>query len=500
MSGTTVIPTIRVTFNASLDSISASKAVQLYSSGKLVAVSIHLENKDSVLVFRPVSPLPFLASHDVLIDNQLQSADGRNLLSACQFRFTTAVDPADKFPRVDDETLLTLLQRKTFSYFWEFGHPVSGLARERNSSGDLVTSGGSGFGIMALVVGVERGFITRSEGLGRLKKITDFLLFKADRFHGAFPHWLNGATGKVIPFSPKDDGGDLVETSYLMAGLLCASSYFDQATPEETTLRKNIDMLWHDVEWNWYTQGKDVLYWHWSPNYQWAMNHRIQGWNEALITYILAAASPTYPITKKVYDAGWALNGAIRNGRSFYGISLPLGPDIGGPLFFSHYSFLGIDPRNLKDAYGNYQQQVRAHTLIQTNYCIKNPRNYDGYSADCWGLTASDNPWGYDAHSPTNDKGVISPTAALSSMPFTPEESMRATRYFYYVLGDKIFGQYGFTDAFSLTHSWFANSFLAIDQGPILIMIENHRSGLVWRTTMKHPDIQRGLDNLGFTY
>lgn len=495
-----VNPSIRVAFTTAVDTSSAREAVQFFSAGALVQVLVTFENYDSIMLVRPRQPLPFLTSHDLLINNALKDKKGNNLLSACQYRFTTPLDFSDKFPRITDDSLLTLVQRQTFRYFWDFAHPVSGMIRERNTSGDLVTSGGTGFGIMALLVGIERGFITREQGRNRILKITDFLLRKADKFHGAFPHWLDGSTGKVIPFSTRDDGGDLVETSYLMAGLLCAFEYFSTQDPNEILLQAQIDTLWREVEWDWYTQGKDVLYWHWSPRYEWAMNHRIEGWNEALITYILAASSPTHPIKSSVYDSGWARNGAMRNGRMFYGKTLPLGYDYGGPLFFAHYSFLGIDPRKLSDKYGSYSEQVVAHSLINYQYCVDNPRNFIGYSPDCWGLTASDNPWGYDAHSPTNDKGVISPTAALSSMPFTPVESMKALHTFYYILGDKLFRQYGFVDAFSLQYFWFADSFLAIDQGPILIMIENYRTGKIWELTMQHHDIQNGLETLGFTY
>ncbi|MCE2789616.1 MAG: Ig-like domain-containing protein [Saprospiraceae bacterium] len=351
-------PQIQIFFNSPIDSASATQALSLYAGGELIPVGISFENNDSTLVVRPISPLGYLTTHDILVDNQLKDKTGRFLLSACQIRFTTELDLKDKFPRISDDSLMTLVQRQTFAYFWDFAHPVSGLARERNTSGDLVTAGGSGFGIMALLVGVERGFITRQQARERLLKITDFLLHKADRFHGAFSHWLNGATGKAIPFSQRDDGGDLVETSYLMAGLLSASSYMGQQRPDEIKIRSQIDSLWTQVEWNWYTQGQNVLYWHWSPNYQWSMNHRIQGWNECLITYVLAASSPTFPISKNVYDSGWTRAGAMKNSRTFFETKLPVGPDYGGPLFFAHYSFLGLDPRNLKDANASYSEQV----------------------------------------------------------------------------------------------------------------------------------------------
>jgi hypothetical protein len=334
--------------------------------------------------------------------------------------------------------------------------------------------------------------------LQRMQTIVGFLKNKADKFHGAFPHWLNGNTGAVVPFSAKDNGADLVETSFLMQGLITARQYFSNADPAESSLRNDINDLWHGVEWNWFRKNNEnVLYWHWSPNFFWEMNHQIKGWNECLITYVLAAASPTYAIPKIVYDNGWASNGGMKNGNTYYGITLPLGPPLGGPLFFSHYSFLGINPNNLTDAYANYFTQNKNHSLINYSYAVADPKKH-GYRDSIWGLTASDIPNGYTASSPTNDVGVIAPTAALSSFPYTPVESMKALKFFYYKLGDKLWKEYGFVDAFSLNQLWFANSFLAIDQGPIIIMIENHRSGLLWDLFMSAPEVKAGLSNLGF--
>ena len=412
---------------------------------------------------------------------------------------TFEIDSTNKFPVISDEALLTLVQKQTFKYFWDFGHPMSGLARERNTSGDVVTSGGSGFGIMTIPVAIERKFINRAEGLERMQKIVGFLKDKTQKFHGAFPHWINGATGAVIPFSTKDNGADLVETSYLIQGLLTARQYFNGTETAETTLRADINTIWYGVEWDWFQKDKgNVLYWHWSPEYNWDMNLPIKGWNECLITYTLAASSPTHPITKSVYDNGWTGNGSFVNGKNYLGLTLPLGEPYGGPLFFSQYSFLGINPTNLTDRFTNYFTQNKNHTLINYNYCKSNPKAYYGYSDQCWGLTASDIPDGYTASSPTNDKGVIAPTAALSAFPYTPVESMKALKFLYYKLGDKMWGEYGFYDSFSLAQPWFATSYLAIDQGPIIIMIENYRSALLWNLFMSCPEVKTGMKNLDF--
>ena len=378
------------------------------------------------------------------------------------------------------------------------------MARERSNRGndygsEVAATGGTGFGIMSILVAVNRKWVTRDSAVNHLLKLVKFLS-KSDKYHGVFPHWLNGATGKTIPFSSKDDGGDLVETSYLFQGLLCAREYFKQDNPKEKELRNRITWMWNDVEWNWHTRGGiSVLYWHWSPNNGWSMNAEIRGWDECLITYVLAASSPKYPIDAEVYDRGWANSNHFKNAREYYGIKLPLGFDYGGPLFFAHYSFLGLDPKGLKDKYADYWEQNLNHTLINREHCIRNPNNYKGYGADCWGLTSSDSYSGYATHSPTEDRGVISPTAALSSFPYTPVYSMQALRHFYIDLGDRIWREYGFVDAFSESKEWYAKSNLAIDEGPIVVMIENYRTGLLWKLFMNIPEIQNGLKKLGFT-
>jgi len=404
---------------------------------------------------------------------------------------------------LSDTALLTLVQKQTFRYFWEFSHPVSGMARERSNPAygygdEVVTTGGTGFGVMAVIVATQRGWITRDSAARHLLKMVAFLS-KADAYHGVFPHWMNGATGKTIPFSRKDDGADLVESSYLFQGLLCVRQYFDQDNNIESQLRNRINSLWNDVEWDWFTKGgEEVLYWHWSPNNGWAMNFPVRGYNECLIMYVLAASGERYPVTSAVYHRGWAQSNFFKNGKEFYGIKLPLGFDYGGPLFFSQYSFLGLDPTNLTDRYANYWEQNKNHTLINRAWCIDNPQKFKGYGENCWGLTASDNFEGYNAHAPGNDLGVITPTAALSAFPYTPEYSMQALKHFYFDLGDKIWSDYGFVDAFSETNNWYATNYLAIDQGPIIVMIENYRTGLLWKLFMSCPEIQNGLKKLDF--
>ena len=494
-------PVIRLSFKSNIDRSTVAANIQLkQASGTPVSYNVSYERGDSTLLISPTSSLENLKRYNIAVATNLKSANGGRLINAVSIDMLTAIDSTSKFPTISDDSLMTLVQKQTFKYFWDFAHPVSGLARERNSSGDIVTSGGSGFGIMAIVAGTSRGFVTRTQALTRIKTIVSFLKNTAQRFHGAYPHWLNGATGVVVPFSAKDNGADLVETSYLIAGLITAKEYFNGSNADEMALRDDITSIVDAVEWNWFRKGSEnVLYWHWSPNFGWDMNLPIRGWNECLITYVLAAASKNYSIPKTVYEQGFAQNGGMKNGTSYYGINLPLGEAFGGPLFFSHYSFLGINPNGLRDQYADYKQQVVNHSRINHLYATANPKNQFGYSSLVWGLTASDIQNGYTASSPTNDVGVIAPTAALSSMPFTPTESVATMKFFYYVLGDKIWKDYGFVDAFALKTPWFADSFLAIDQGPIIVMIENYRSGLIWNLFSSNPDVKAGLLKLGFT-
>lgn len=492
---------ISILFNGKVDTTKFDKD-NFFIMGLGTDYRYRFEKTQNWLHITPARPLEPLSKYRLVVFPGKNL--GGNVVGEYEFAFRTRLDSTPKFPKISDEELLTLVQRQTFRYFWDYAHPVSGLIRERSGSGDLVTMGGSGFGLMAILIGIERNFITRQEGFDRISTMVNFLNRPGtDRFHGAFPHWMNGITGRTIPFSARDDGADLVETAFLMQGLLAVQEYFRNGSPAEQALVQTIQQMYEAVQWSFFRRNNEnVLYWHWSPNFGWAMNHPIRGWDESLMVYVLAAGSPTFSIPAEVYHQGWARSGSypMVNNRMFHGIRLPLGPALGGPLFFAHYSFLGLDPRNLRDQYAHYWEQNRAHTLINRAHSIANPNNFVGYSSSVWGLTASDVDHGYSASSPTNDLGVIAPTAALSSMPYTPAESMEALRFFYFVLGDKIWGPHGFYDAFNLTTLWFARSYLAIDQGPIIIMIENHRTGLIWDLFMRNENVRRGLQNLGFSF
>lgn len=422
--------------------------------------------------------------------------------------------PDDNRPMnfASDDAFLDFIQKTHFNYMWEGAEKTSGLAPERihmdgvypENDADVITTGGSGFGIAGLIVAMEHGFISRNEGVDRLHQIADYLA-KADRFHGVWSHWIYGKTGKAKPFSQKDDGADLVESAFLIQGLLIAREYFKNGNESEKQLAQKIDQLWREMEWDWFLNGEDVLYWHWSPNYGWEMNFPLEGYNECFITYILAASSPTHPIPASAYHNGWARKGAIKSDKVAYGYPLILkhngAEEYGGPLFWAHYSYIGLSPKGLSDQYANYWDLNRNQALINYSYCVQNPKGFKGYGENCWGLSASYTVDGYTAHMPmNNDKGVITPTASLSSFPYTPDESMRALKHFYNDLGDKLWGKYGFYDAFSIQNNWYPQRYLAIDQLTIAPMIENYRTGLLWNLFMGAPEIQEGLKKLGFTY
>lgn len=419
---------------------------------------------------------------------------------------------------MSNEELLDMVQEASFRYYWEGAEVNSGLALE-NIPGrrNMIATGASGFGIMALIVGAERGFITKDEFITRMRKIVGFVE-NGDRFHGALPHFMDGSTGKVEAFFGKyDDGADLVETSFFMQGLLAAAQYLSKNNSEEKDLRDRISNIWKEVEWNWFKKQEDspYLYWHWSPEHQWHINHKLIGWNETMITYFLAIASPTNGISPEMYYSGWASQDTIAqnyrsnwgqtsegsmyaNNTSYFGIPLEVGVGVGGPLFFTHYSFLGLDPRKMEDNYTNYFDTNRDIVSINYRYSLENPGNYEGYGKNSWGLTASDGPWGYKAREakPEMDDGTIAPTGAIASFPYTPEKSMDALKHFYREYGSFLWGEYGFRDAFNLSEDWVANIFMGLNQAPMVVMIENHRSALIWDLFMKNENVQEALQEI----
>jgi exo beta-1,2-glucooligosaccharide sophorohydrolase (non-reducing end) len=425
---------------------------------------------------------------------------------------------ASTHPMTDGE-LLTMVQRASFRYYWEANEPHSGMTRESTpGNDDMIAVGASGFGIMAITVGADRGFITRQQAIDRLLRITAFLS-TADRFHGAWPHFLSGSTGHCLPaFDMYDNGADLVETSFLMEGLLTARQYFRGNSPSERELYDHITKLWEGVDWNWFraTPERDALYWHWSPQYSFYISFRLTGWNEVMITYLEAIASPTHGIPGSDYYSGWTGEGTgnhYANGNTYYGIKLPIGTGTGGPLFFTDYSFMGFDPHGIHDRFADYYDNNRAQALINQAYCIHNPHHWKGYGADAWGLTAVDGPddhvssdgmatfpSGYVPYEPTPDldDGTIAPTGAISAFAYTPKESMAALKHSYRDLGPQVWSIYGFRDAFNQQRNWSSDITMGLNQAPMVVMIENYRTGLIWKNFMANPEIRPMLTRIGF--
>ncbi|MBI2496618.1 MAG: hypothetical protein HYV75_01360 [Opitutae bacterium] len=428
----------------------------------------------------------------------------------------SAAVSAHPHPMSDDE-LLDMVQLGCFRYYWEAGHPDAGLAPEILPGDEhMLALGGNGFGVMALIAATERGFVPRAQAAERLVKITRFLA-RADRYHGAWSHFLDGRTAKTMPYFGKfDNGGDLVETAFMIQGLLAARQYFDRDNPAEREIRESATRFWREVEWDWYRQrpDSDVLYWHWSPDHGFHINHPLIGWNETSIIYLLAIVSPTHPVPASLWHTGWAGQSPLHveyrrgwsrttegdhftNGHSYHGIRLEVGEGNGAELFFTHFSFMGFDPRGLRDRYTNYFRNNRAIALIQQAYAIENPRKFAGYGADCWGRSAGVNSGGGRAL-PRDDNGTINTMASLASMPYTPAESMAALRHFYRDLGPKTWGPYGFYDGFNETQNRFDADYMALNQAPIVVMIENHRTGLIWKNFMANPEIAPALKAIGF--
>jgi exo beta-1,2-glucooligosaccharide sophorohydrolase (non-reducing end) len=419
----------------------------------------------------------------------------------------------------NDDELITMLQEACFHYYWDGADPSSGMTLE-NIPGDdrIVATGASGFGIAALVVGVDRGFITREEGIERLTKIVNFLEH-AQRYHGAWSHFMNGSTGKTMPvFGMFDNGGDLVETSFLIEGLLTARQYFHGNNSAEQELYRRITDLWKTVEWDWYrgNPSSNFIYWHWSAEWASQIHHPLIGFNEVMITYLLSLSSPTHGVPVEMYYSGWAAQSQTAisyragwsqstdgdhygNGHTYYGIKLDVGAGTGGPLFFTHYSYLGFDPHFLHDRYtSSYFENNRNIALINRAYCIANPKHFKGYGQDAWGLTASDGPHGYVPFAPDDfyDRGTITPTGALASFPYTPEASMTAFKHYYRDLGAQLWGIYGPRDAYNPGANWISPIYMGLNQAPITVMIENYRTGLVWKQFMSNPEIGEMLRKL----
>lgn len=408
-----------------------------------------------------------------------------------------------------DTDLLDLEQRAAFYFFWYASNPNTGVSLDRMTNPTLGATGSTGFGLTTYPIAVERGWITRTQAAERTLKVLRFYRDTADRFHGFYPHFLNSETGKVIELFDKDNGADIVESAYFFAGALTCRQYFTGADAVESEIRQIATDLYNAADWQFVrrnTAGDTLqnLSWWWSPTYGFQNGGRVTGFNEAMIVYLLALGSPTHAVPASVYHQGWA--GSYRRNQSHYGIPLQV-ESWSSSLFTYQYTPCWVDFRNKQDAYANYFETSRNATLINRQWCIANTGHYVGYSDSLWGLTACDGPGyspfrGYDARGPfQSDDGTIAPTAALASMPFTPNESLAALRYMFDHHRDGLWGAYGFKDAFNLTANpdWFDPDYIGIDQGPIVIMIENYRSQLIWNLFMSSPEVAAAMAKAGFT-
>lgn len=421
--------------------------------------------------------------------------------------YTNCITQLDKEEKrfQKDREIFEETHKASFMYFWELGHPVSGLTPRKSLANKRydIGVGASGFGIQAVIVGVHRGWVSREEVLDRLLKITKFLENTAVRFHGVFPHLLHGETGEIIVFGGQD-GADIQETSNLMMGLLMARTYFDRDTPKEVQLRNEINKLWEAVDYRVH-EYQDALWWNHSDSQEEnnGLKLLMKGYTESMTSYVLALGHPTHGIQTSSYK-GYVEGKNFVNGKEYYGYTLDVGKPTGGPLYLAQTPFLALDPRDMQDQYTYYWSRSIAHSLINYAYCVDYaPAEYK-YSEGDWGLTASQVPsedGGYNNMAgPKKDTGTIAPSAALGVFPYVPYQSMMALRNFYENHKEGLWAEYGFKDSYSMYRDWYSDRYLGLDQGRTVIMMENYRSGLFWELSKKVPELQVAKEKMGIHY
>lgn len=400
-----------------------------------------------------------------------------------------------------DDEFLDYVQQTSFDYFWYLANPTNGMVADRSTPTSPCSIAAVGFGLTCIGIGIDHGWISRTQGVARvLTTLNTFLNGPQGTnasgtigYKGWFYHFLDMNTALRSPASELSS----IDTALLLAGILHAKQYFDGTNTDEISIRTKADAIFNRVDWNWMAQGTNVISMGWFPSGSFIANNWI-GYNEGMILYILGLGAATNPLPASAWSRwtsgyAWATN----YGQAF--VTFP-------PLFGHQYSHCWIDFRHNADAYMNsknstYFQNSRRATLAQRSYCIANPLNRVGYSSNVWGLTACDGPSGYGTHGAPpaeNDDGTIAPTAAGGSMAFAPEYALPALRHFYTQFRFRIWTAYGFRDAFNLGAQWYASDTLGIDQGPIVVMIENYRTQRVWRRFMQNEEVQRGLQRAGF--
>ena len=409
-------------------------------------------------------------------------------------------------PFASDDAFLDYVQQANFDYFWYAANPANGLVPDRSATGSACSIAAVGFGLTAIGIGIDHGWISRTQGVARvLTTLNTFLQGPQGAntsgtigYKGWFYHWLDMNTAL------RASGSELssIDTTLLLSGILYSKQYFNGANSDETSIRTMSDAIFNRVDWNWMAQGTDAVAMGWQPTSGFTGYGNWVGYDEGMILYLLGLGIATNPLPA----SAWSYWTSGYTWYTYYGESFVLFP----PLFGHEYSHCWIDFRHIADAYMNsqsstYFENSRRAALAQRAYCIANPANpplgWVGYSGNVWGLTACDGPTGYNAHGAPpalNDDGTIAPTAPGGAMAFTPEYSLPTLQYFYSQFRLHIWTAYGFHDAFNLSAQWYDTDELGIDQGPIVIMIENYRTQRPWRLFMQNEEVQRGLQRAGF--
>jgi len=414
----------------------------------------------------------------------------RNLLVAFLCLLLAPVTAFSTFsPSPSDDKFLDQIQRETFKYFVECVNPKNGIVLDRAdnfSAPDFQKIPGSiagvGFGLTALAVGAERGWIAKNEAKSRTLATLEFFAEKAEQKNGFFYHFLDMNTGKRFANCEISS----VDTALLLAGVLFAGKYYED--PQIARLSRNI---FNRVDWRWMKNGTEFLCMGWKPEEGFLSNYWTQ-YAESLLMYILAMGSTTNGIDRTSWKNLKRIVGKYGGRECIY-----------CPSLFTHqYSHIWVDFRDKYDGFADYFENSLQATLINRQYCLDSRRSFKTFDDDCWGLTAAIGPDGYCAYGsppgPAQNDGTVAPTAAGASIVFTPEFSIRVLKYFFHEYNKQMWGKYGFSDSLNINRDFFARDAYAINQGPILLMIENLRSKFVWKTFMRIPEVKRGMMKAGF--
>jgi len=465
--------------------------------------------------------------------NTIKSTSGQTLLGVgivCMFMMacsSTGEPSTDStaihLPAVDSPEMKSFtedLKLRTFTYFWDVVDEPTWQTDDRHPTKNFTSIAATGFALPSYIIGVENGYISREAAAERTLNVLEWL-WKSPQgpdtegmtgYRGFYYHFLNYESGSRY----KNVELSTIDTSLLFAGILTAQSYFDGTVATEARIRALADSLYFRIEWPWAMDGRTTVSMGWHPESGF-IEAQWEGYNEAMILLVLGMGSPTHPLPDDAWDT-WT---STYTWADFYGYEHVNF----GPLFGHQYSHMFIDFRGITDAYMSekgihYFENSRRATLSNRAYAIDNPLGFNGYGEYIWGLTASDGPFNesrrhmgktvqvrtYSARGASvdyvNDDGTIVPTAVGGSIPFAPEETLQTLYHMKARFGDKLYQKYGFLDSFNLTwhgQGWFNPDYIGIDQGPILIQLENYESGLIWNLFSRNPHVIRGLKRAGFS-